>query len=130
MSEAIGPPDPKIETSDSISTPPETTTSAWRAMILAVATLTASNPEPQKRETMSPGVPTLYPACSAADLARLPPWSLNCSQQPTITSSVECATDGYRLCNSWSKHVNKPRGDWVCSLPAAFPRPRGVRIAS
>src|SRR6478672_7349076 len=46
-SELIGPPEPKIETNESISTPPATMTSAWPAISFAAAVLTASKPDPQ-----------------------------------------------------------------------------------
>ena len=70
------------------STPPATTMSSMPDMILAAARLTASRPEAQKRDRVTPATVSDQPASSTAVRAMSAPCSPTGVTQPSTTSST------------------------------------------
>ena len=101
------------------------------ARTFCAAMLTASRAEAQKRLIWVPATVSGRPAKIAAVLAMSAPWSPTGVTHPSTRSSMALGSiPGWRVRSSSISPVTKVTGLTPCKDPLAFPRPRGVRIAS
>ena len=112
------------------SMPPATTRSSKPLATLAAARLTASRPEAQKRDSVTPATDSAQPASSTAVRAISAPCSPTGVTQPSTTSSTSEVSSSRRCCSDCSSPRSSHTGVAWCRLPSFLPLPRGVRTWS